>query len=81
MGYLSVFIILHSVLLKTTSIKTVMPDMLNVTDLKEQNKFRSLKQLLFLVITKTIIEAKAFLGMNFICVLQHLHHIAKRNIQ
>jgi hypothetical protein len=44
MGYLSVFIILHSMLLKTTSIKTVMPDMLNVTDLKEQINFGSLKQ-------------------------------------
>jgi hypothetical protein len=44
MGYLSIFIILHSVLLKTISIKTVMSDVFNVTDLKEQNNFDSLKQ-------------------------------------
>jgi hypothetical protein len=35
-GYLSVFIIL--------SIKTVMPGAVNLTDLKEQNNFDSLKQ-------------------------------------
>jgi hypothetical protein len=63
-------------LLKTTSVKTVMPGVLNATDLKEQNNFDSLKQWntchtyeLFLVITKATIETEAFLGRNFVCFL------------